>query len=506
VKDAPLEPEYALQALEDADDREQILDVLWRAARSRLTYAALLSVHASDIRARRGADRAWRVPRAAVPVFEAAIASRAPAVSAIASGEPFVDGMLGQLGGAAPAALVLPIAIGGRTIALVVGHRGAEPLTMADVSDLVPLANAASPAFERVLKTRAKATVRPESEPGYEIEVIIPTSRKLDELRAKQSWQELADALRTRVAEGVETGDPDDEEQLELLVELGRIESEHLGRADHAIEAWRSVRTIDAGDRRALEALEALFVQHARWADAADLHEQRVALAEEPGERIAHLLELAAIAAERLDDPERAVAAYERVLHWEPQHSIATRELEQLYSARQQWEPLAALLLDRGALEDVARMYDDKLGDTRAAFLVWLAVMRADREHATALDELARLGAALPADEIIDEGRALAEELDTGAIWQLVAEWGEPQGASTRPRTRSIARAGPRPIRPGAPSSPPISASSTSRSATHRARSPHTSKRVPTSRNRRARCRRCIASTARPNSGRSSPR
>jgi tetratricopeptide (TPR) repeat protein len=457
-------------ALEDADDREQIFEVLLRAARSRTSFAALLSVHSDSLRGRRAsAEReldasriaTLHIPRNVVPAFETAIATRAPSVGPLASGEEFIAGLLELLGGRTPAALVLPVAIGARVVALIVAHRGNKPLTLADVADLFPLMTASSPALARVLAARAKAA--PRSEPAYEVEIVVPDAAKrramIAKLRADAAWEELGDAIRELVREGMEHGDPDEDEQLELLLELGKIEADRLGRPDRAVEAWRSAQTIDAGDARVLDALQALFVQEGRWEDCAQLLEKRVALADDPARRIALLLELAALEHERLDDTEGAIAAYERILHWQPEHETATRELEALYSSRQQWEPLAALLLDRAsrvqdvkqsvaALEAVAQMYEDKVGDLRAAFLVWLAVFRREPTSPSVLEQLARLASSAHAwDEVLAEGTALAEEFEAehpaiaAQVWALAASWAREHSANPEPVVRALERA-----------------------------------------------------------------
>jgi tetratricopeptide (TPR) repeat protein len=469
VKATPLDPSHAAVALEDADDREQIFDVLLRAVRSRMKFAALLSVHGDELRGRRALGDSeveksrvdsWRIPRGAVPAFENAIASRVPSVGALTSNEPFVDGLLEQLGGKSPAVLVLPLAIGTRTVALVVAHRGGVGFALADVPELPPLATAASPALVRVLATRSKATAPAKpADPGYDVEITVADIDKLrsrvGKARDAEQWEPLAEAIRELVAEGVKNGNPDEDEQLELLLELGKIEADRLGRVERAVDAWRSAQTIDAGEPRVLDELQALFAREGRWADQADLLEKRIALAEEPAARIALLLELAAAAHERLDDDERAIAAYERVLHWEPAHNLATRELEHLYSGREQWEPLAALLLDRAsreedatALEAVAQMYEDKLGDLRSALLVWLAVFRRepDREHL--IDQLDRLAAAAQVwDEVIAEGGALAEELEathpasSARVWRLVGIWTRDYTTSAEDAAHALANA-----------------------------------------------------------------
>src|SRR5262249_13560391 len=147
--------------------------------------------------------------------------------------------------------------------------------------------------------------------------------------------------------EGIAKGDPDEDEQLELFVELARVEDEMLSRPERAIEAWRSALTIDATDVRVLDGLQALLGRHARRREVAELLDKRTAVPEDNTRRSALLVELAKIASTYLDDDEAAIAAYERILNWEPTHDLARRELENLYAAYERWESMATLLLDR---------------------------------------------------------------------------------------------------------------------------------------------------------------
>ncbi|MGE0549929.1 MAG: tetratricopeptide repeat protein [Kofleriaceae bacterium] len=476
---SPLEPSDALSALEHASDREQIFELLLRAARSRTRFAALLSVHADEIRGRKGlADDELdasqvdtvRIPRGSVPAFETAITSQSPSVGAVATGEPFVDGFLDSLGGAPRAALIVPVVLGARTVALVVGHRGNADLTMTDVSDLFPVVNASNPALARVVSSRAKtvADARPQrrlSSADYEVEITGATvamkRAALAGFRDNQAWEELAEGILELVYDGIETGDPDEDEQLTLLIELGKVEAEQLGRPDRALEAWQSAQTIDAADPRVLDAMEGLFVQQGRWQECVDLLEKRVALSESEPERIAMLLNVAAMARERLGDDELAIASYDRILKWQPAHEVASRELEQLYWSAKNWPPLAALLLDRAsrnddddddacvtALESVAQMYEDKLDDPRAAVLVWIAIARRAPARAHLVDQLDRLAPAANAwDELIAECEALAGELESShattaaALWQLVGRWTRDHLANRERAAGSLDRA-----------------------------------------------------------------
>jgi len=454
----PLDPLLAGVAIEAAVDRDEIFELLLRATRARLGFAALLTVHHDHLRGWRIlADERFEARGVEtlqfsrnVPAFEAAIATSSPSVGPLATGEPFVDGLLELLGGRAPRALVLPVSVRMHAIALIVAHRGDAPFSTADVADLFGLLGASDTALARLMSTRARsaaerAPTRSESV-DYEVEVSVEedlAARRaaLVTQRQAEAWPALADTIRELIRDGVDHGDPDEDEQLELLLELGRIEADRLGRPDRAIEAWRSAQTIDGGDDRVLDALEALFARQGRWLECVELLEKRIALIDDPGARITMLLNLAAIAREHLDDPGRAIEAYERILHAEPGHALASRQLEALHRSREEWGPLAAQMLDRAsrdsdpkasvaALEAVAQMYENQVGDPRAAVLVWLTVLRRDPQRPWLVEEVDRLAASANAwDEVLAETAAVAEALERSAprvaadLWALVGGW-----------------------------------------------------------------------------------
>jgi tetratricopeptide (TPR) repeat protein len=452
---SPLDPARAALAIEDASDRQQVFDALLRAARSKVRFAALLSVHPDHIRGRSaiaedgfdvGGIDTLRIPRNTVSALETAIASGAPSIGPLATGEPFIDGFLEVLGGAGTSSLLLPIMIKDRTVALVAAHCGDQTPSEADVDQLTPLLELSSQALARVLAMREKAagsptiTKRTETD-GYEIELSIAdvsTKRaQLDKFRYAGQWAEVAEGIRELVRDGMELGEPDEDEQLELLLELGRIEAEHLGNPERALEAWRSAQTIDAGEPRILDAMEAFYVQQGRWDECIDLVERRVALTDGERPRIAMLLNLAALAHEKLGDEDRAIAAYQRILELDPTHDFASRELGKLYTTLEQWQPLSELLLDRASRTDdleplvlVAHIFEDKLDDPHNAFVVWLTVFRREPARPHLLDQLNRLAARVDLwNELLVETKALAEEIEpkhpnvAAEIWQTVGKW-----------------------------------------------------------------------------------
>ncbi|HEY5926450.1 MAG TPA: tetratricopeptide repeat protein [Kofleriaceae bacterium] len=426
-----------------------------RAARSKARFAALLSVHPDHIRGRTaiaddgfdvGGIDALRIPRNTVSALESAIASGSPSIGPLATGEPFIDGFLEMIGGASASAFLLPVTINSRTVALVAGHCGDSQPSADDVDELTPLLDVSARALARVLAGRAKAagsatTTKREQGDGYEIEVSIAdvaTKRtQLDKFRKAGAWAEVAEGIRELIRDGMEVGEPDEDEQLDLLIELGSIEAERLHNPDRAIEAWRSAQTIDAGETRILDAMEQFYVQQGRWEECIELVEKRVVLAENDRQRIAMLLNLANLAHERTSDDERAIATYEKVLELEPSNDMASRELGKLYTAGEQWEPLSALLLDRAQkttdlepLMLVAHIFEDKLANPHDAFVVWMTVFRREPERPHLIEQLDRLASRVDlASGLMAETKALAHELEqkypqvAGDLWQAIGKW-----------------------------------------------------------------------------------
>lgn len=451
----PLDPARAAAELETASDRERIFSLLLRAARSRVSFAGFLSVHEDALRGRRavadgdaGGFGELVVPRDAVRVLEDAVISRAPTVGTAAVGDAAAIDVWRRLGGGVPAwAMILPVTVRDRTVALLLGHRGEETLVTDDVVDLLPVLSATNAALVRLLTARAEAAAqkpgkRATTSPGaFGADEITALRMVVDGCRKAGTWEELADALRNLVRRGMDKGVPDDDEQLQLLDELAGVEAERLGRIDLAIEAWRSALTIDATNPRIVANLQRLLVENDRWADVAGFLERRAVLSEDPAEKIDLRLELAAVALDRLRRPALAIVAYEKILALDPGHETAGNRLEDLYTQGERWRPLADLLLERAArnddprvcvaaLETVAEIYEQRLGDARGAFLVWMAVIRREPERSDLVDSLARLGASADAwPELAPLAQGLAAELEAEApavaarLWRRVAEW-----------------------------------------------------------------------------------
>ncbi|HEX4621324.1 MAG TPA: hypothetical protein VH208_07130, partial [Myxococcaceae bacterium] len=135
-----------------------------------------------------------------------------------------------------------------------------------------------------------------------------------------------------------------------LALELWRTQAElfsgPVGRPDRAAAAWREVAQRAPGDPEALDQLELLYQAESDFESLFSLladRAERVAA----GERPALFLRMAQLAAERLNDPARAVDACRQVLAIDPANSGAAILLEGLLEETGRTAELVARLEER---------------------------------------------------------------------------------------------------------------------------------------------------------------
>jgi tetratricopeptide (TPR) repeat protein len=223
--------------------------------------------------------------------------------------------------------------------------------------------------------------------------------------RATQSWEELSHTLQRIIEVAQLVGNITEEDLIELYSQLGQLEGELLGRVNEAVDAWRRVMALDAGNFRAMSALEQLFTREARWEEGIEVLERRALVVEDPAARLDTLLQAASIWEEKVLDLEKAAEVYRRVHEAEPSNVLASQRLEAIYREQYKWGELNAVLLERvehtddvneriDAFGQVAKIYEEELGEQDSAFLVLQAAFREDYAHEATSKELERLATA----------------------------------------------------------------------------------------------------------------
>ena len=143
--------------------------------------------------------------------------------------------------------------------------------------------------------------------------------------------------------------------ELALLERRGTLLHDRLGATQAAIEVFKRIQELQPKNARAARALreiyaqagdytalESLYAEHGAFGDLCD---QLTSLADRTADMAARtrLLErVALIAQEKLNQPERALKAYERILATDPRNRGAALALLPLYRTAQKWPRLLA--------------------------------------------------------------------------------------------------------------------------------------------------------------------
>jgi len=255
--------------------------------------------------------------------------------------------------------------------------------------------------------------------------------------RSAAAWEELSETLRQLIAVGSETFPA--ATLRDCYAELGELEGSTLVRVDAAIEAWRHVLQIDAADARALTALETLFTQEGRWEECVDVLERRAAALASVGDKVDVLMQIASIWSEKIGDGGAAAEAYERVLKMDPSHAAASSALEDVYRQRKVWPELVELLLARveytGEAEEkiklfceIARIYEEHIGDRDSAFIMLQAAFREDYSSNAVAQELERLANVTNKwSELLSEYTQAAQGMEDAKqaadLWVKIGRW-----------------------------------------------------------------------------------
>jgi tetratricopeptide (TPR) repeat protein len=204
-------------------------------------------------------------------------------------------------------------------------------------------------AYERLL------TVKPDDEAAAD---------GLERSTAKRAkWRDLLE----RYVQEAHSGDPGFRSSLlvsaaEVVFRYGR-EGGEGNSLERIVGLLRDALAIDAKSRRAEMLLERVLREAGRWDEVAQALERFASEATQKDEKVAGWLRLARTFAKKLKSPDRAAAAYERVLDVAPGQTEASSFLSDYFSSREMWEHLVSLFegqLSAGAL----RTREEEFGAT----------------------------------------------------------------------------------------------------------------------------------------------
>jgi hypothetical protein len=265
-RDEPLPIVRARELLETANDRDTVFLTLLRAARSRTRWAGLLTIQGGAAIGRvalaePGLDAVAittvLIPLDVVSPFRTVVSNHQSHIGPLASGDAGIDAMILRMGGSLPpSALILPIVLRDRVVAVVVAHRVQSDLRLVDVTELLPLATAASDALSRlIVKSKAAGYRAPQAQPltGFEEDAVVTKrlARPITPVEEPSGWRTPALPLPAPLEVGTEVSI--EAEPPTLIEDVVRaVETSPEGKAEDAIAeaVERAAETLGVVDRR----------------------------------------------------------------------------------------------------------------------------------------------------------------------------------------------------------------------------------------------------------------
>src|SRR5690606_5922451 len=167
------------------------------------------------------------------------------------------------------------------------------------------------------------------------------------------------------------------------------------------------VLEIDGTNVDAMDRLEEMYNKRRDWERLIGIRQRKAEMAG-PDDRPLIYIEIAQLASERLRKPEMCIELWDKVLEFDEENPEALSQLANLHKRARNWEPLARILeksLDgitnekelKTALQELATIYGDKIGDDAGAVRALKRLLELDPEDRRAQEALKKRYSALKA-------------------------------------------------------------------------------------------------------------
>jgi hypothetical protein len=197
----PMLLKEAIAAIDGATERDAILEALCRGARARLEFVALFMVHGGTAAGRMALGAEW-LPREMLgtlsinletsSAFRTAVQTRSPYLGKI--GEEAAGPALHKLGRKPPLpAVLLPVVLKERTVALVYGDAGGKPIDVGLLGELSTAVSAAARGFQRLILRQKGADYSTASTGGAAAKVAAAVENPAKTKSPGAGWRKADD-------------------------------------------------------------------------------------------------------------------------------------------------------------------------------------------------------------------------------------------------------------------------------------------------------------------------
>lgn len=225
--------------------------------------------------------------------------------------------------------------------------------------------------------------------------VNLEAAESLQKLYQATSQYEQTSLILQRKAEMLEVL----EEQKEALYQAARIEADIIEKPERAVAVYRKVLELDAEDQQSVDALIDLYLKAEDWAALLEVQAKKADLVLDPEEKKVIYYQMGAVYEVELQNLERAIDNYQRVLELDPNDIEALGRLDALYVASENWGDLLGVLTQEAELTSdvgealsyqyrIAELYEKRLDDVPRAVELYQEILSIQPGHSPTLAAL----------------------------------------------------------------------------------------------------------------------
>ena len=214
---------------------------------------------------------------------------------------------------------------------------------------------------------------------------------------AREDWNGLVDILSRKV-----DALTDPAAIVESRLKTGEVLEDRVGDGENAINWYRSVLDIEAGNMNALRGLERLYARLERPAELLRILEAELEYVSSEREKIKLLTRLAEMLEEEFVKLPEAIQRFEQVVEIDPNNDHALRGLERIYRRQTMWNELISTY-DRHISATPERrervplfhamgdVFADELNDLEKAVDAFQNALEVDTQHVPSLESLSKV-------------------------------------------------------------------------------------------------------------------
>ena len=192
---------------------------------------------------------------------------------------------------------------------------------------------------------------------------------------------------------------PSAADQREQLAKAAAIYEDILERPADAIAVYQQVLEVEPGDIEALDRLVELQMQLGKWSSLLETYERKAEVISDPDVQKDLYLAMGQVYEGQLEDSEKAIDAYQRVLEIDPDNLSALGHLDGLFESSAQWRDLLQVLerqseltVDSDARTElrfrIAEVWRSHLEDPTRAIEIFRDILAEAPFHQPTLDAL----------------------------------------------------------------------------------------------------------------------